>query len=137
MEGSMRSVFTLFLALSLLLLAACRQSAQQTPTPDAPTPEFEIEMAVEPSPATTGDAFLVVTLNYPNGAPIDEATIEARGDMNHAGMTPVFGETSDNTNGVYRIPFEWTMGGDWIVTITVTLPDGRRVEQRYEMTINS
>lgn len=135
----MRIVFSMFVILSLFLLAACRESAQPTPTQESltPTPEIEIEMAVEPSPAATGDAVLVVTLHSPDGTPIANANVAARGDMNHAGMVPVFGQTSENTNGVYRIPFEWTMGGDWVVTLTVTLADGLQVERSYEMAISS
>lgn len=135
----MRIVLSIFLILSLFFLAACRESAQPTPTPDGftPTPEIEIEMAVEPLPAATGDAILVVTLHSPDGTPIGDANVAARGDMNHAGMMPVFGQTRDNRNGVYRIPFEWTMGGDWVVTLTITLADGRQVERSYEMAIRS
>lgn len=127
------------LLLLVLLLTACRESAQPTPTPEGftPTPEIQIEMAVEPSPAATGDAVLVVTLHSPDGAPIADANVAARGDMNHAGMVPVFGQTSDNRDGVYRIPFEWTMGGDWVVTLTVTLADGQQVERSYDMAIRS
>lgn len=135
----MRIVFSLLLALSLLLLTACRESAQPAPTVEGSTstPDIDIEMAVEPAPPAAGDAFLVVTLHYADGVPIDQANVAARGDMNHAGMVPVFGQTRDNINGVYRIPFEWTMGGDWIVTLTVTLPDGRQVERSFEMSVRS
>lgn len=135
----MRTGLRALLLLLLILLAACRESAQPTSTPEdfTPTPVIEIEMAVEPSPAATGDAALVVTLHSPDGTSIVDANVAARGDMNHAGMIPVFGQTSDNTNGVYRIPFEWTMGGDWVVTLTVTLPDGQQVVRSYEMAIRS
>jgi hypothetical protein len=123
----------------LLLLAACRQSAQPTPTPEllTPTPEIEIEMAVEPSPPATGDAVLLVRLHHPDGTPIENARIAVRGDMNHGGMVPVLGEAAEASDGIYRVPFEWTMGGDWIVTLTVTLEDGRQVERRFDMRISS
>ncbi len=135
----MRIVLRSLLLVLVLLLAACRESAQPTPTPEnfTPSPDVEIEMAVEPSPPTAGDAVLVVTLHSPDGAPITNASIAARGDMNHAGMVPVFGETNQNSDGVYRIPFEWSMGGDWIVTLTVTLADGAQVERSFDMSITS
>jgi hypothetical protein len=45
--------------------------------------------------------------------------------MSHAGMTPVIVERANGEAGTYAVPFEWTMAGDWIVTISATLPDGR------------
>jgi hypothetical protein len=129
----------ILLLLLIIVLAGCRQSAQGTPTPSATTEsgEIDIEMAVEPAPPTVGDAVLVVTLHSVAGTPIDGAQVAVRGDMNHAGMIPVLREGHESQEGTYRIPFEWTMGGDWIVTLDITLPDGQQVTRRFEMTIES
>jgi hypothetical protein len=131
-------VLSLLVLMSALLLAGCRESAQ--PTPTAATLEQEdidIEMAVEPAPAAVGDATLVVTLHDSSGAPIDDAAIAVRGDMTHAGMVPVLGDVTSGSNGEYRIPFEWTMGGDWIITVDITLADGVQISRVYEMTVRS
>lgn len=122
-----------FLLLVLvLLLAACRQSAQPTPTPAT---AVEIDLAVEPTPITVGESTLVVTLSAADGTPIDGAQLSVRGDMNHAGMVPVLGETSASENGVYRVPFEFTMSGDWIITVTAALPAGGESAQTFDLTV--
>jgi hypothetical protein len=116
----------------VLLLVSCRQSAQPTPTP---TTAVEIDLAVEPTPISEGEAALVITLRAADGTPINEALVSVRGDMNHAGMTPVLGETSASENGVYRVPFEFTMTGDWIITVTAALPSGGETSQTFDLTV--
>ncbi len=37
--------------------------------------------------------------------------------------------------GVYRTDLEWTMAGDWIVTVTATLADGQTVEQQFDLSV--
>lgn len=128
----MRTLLILFL---LLTLVGCRESAQPTPTaaPDAP----RLTLAVDPDPPAVGDAALVIALTDPAGQPIDGAQITVRGDMNHAGMQPVFGLSAGSESGVYRVPFRWTMGGDWIVTITAVLPDGTQIVENVDLSVAS
>jgi YtkA-like protein len=121
--------FLLFLM--LLIVAGCRQ---QTPTPNA---DFNIMLAVEPDPLVVGDATLVITVTDPSGAAVNDAKIAVRGDMNHAGMTPVFAEIDGGTNGQYRVPFQWTMAGDWIVEVTVTLANGEKVVKSFDAVVNT
>ena len=130
----------LLLIVLILLLTGCRQSAQPTPTPDlgaTPEPDIRIDMAVEPSPPTVGEATLVVRLHSPTGDPIAGAQIRVRGDMNHAGMRPVLGDAVETETGVYRVPFEWTMGGEWIVTLDVTLNDGQHFLREFTMSVTT
>lgn len=126
--------FFRLMAAGLLLLAAagCRGQAV-TPTP---AENLSIEMAVEPDPARVGEAALIVTLTDTNGQPVDGAKIGARGDMSHAGMAPVLAEAEGGQDGRYRIPFEWTMSGDWFVELTITLPDGSTVTQRFDVSVS-
>ena len=77
----------------------------------------------------------MVSLRDANGNPISDADIDIRGDMNHAGMEPVEADASTDVSGDYRIPFEWTMGGDWFVVVTATLPDGTVVEEQFNYTV--
>lgn len=116
----MKRCQTLFSLLAIvLLLAACRQES----TPVATSADVEISVRVEPEPMAVGDATLIVTLKDANGSPIDGATLQVHGDMDHAGMTPIDREVSESVNGEYRVPFAWSMGGGWIVTITAQLPE--------------
>ncbi|MGB1288922.1 MAG: FixH family protein, partial [Aggregatilineales bacterium] len=80
------------------------------------------------------DATLIVTVRDGETA-INDATVAVRGDMSHAGMIPVMVEASEGTEGEYEIPFEWTMGGDWAVEITATLPDGRSTQRTFEYSL--
>jgi hypothetical protein len=61
------------------------------------------------------------------GAEIGDFTIDVRGDMSHAGMTPEIVTEAKGELGTYAVPFEWTMAGDWIITISAKLPDGRNL----------
>ena len=55
--------------------------------------------------------------------------------MSHAGMMPVFAEAQEIGNGSYRATLELSMAGDWIVLVHVTLADGRKVEQQFEIRV--
>ena len=54
-------------------------------------------------------------------------------------MAPVLtGAVADSADGVadgrYRVPFSFTMLGDWIITVTADLPDGSSVQQDFGLT---
>ncbi|NWF67974.1 MAG: FixH family protein [Chloroflexi bacterium] len=129
MDKLLRTLILLF----VLVMAACRQP-EATPTPSV---NLTLDIAYEPAPPVVGAVTLVVTVLDAAGTAVDGATVAVRGDMAHAGMTSMDGQTDESENGVYRIPFEWTMGGDWILTVTVTLPDGTSVVQAFNATIGS
>lgn len=93
-------------------------------------------IGVAPTALTTGPTTLTITLHDGGGAPIDRAALAVRGDMTHAGMVPVLAESLDDGRaGVYQVPFEWTMKGDWIVTVTITLPDGATAAEQFRFTV--
>ena len=110
-----------------LLLAGCRQSAQTA------TAEIGIELRAES--LTVGETMLHITFTDASGQPVSAQNIEVRGDMTHAGMQPVLAESSEGENGVYEIPFEWTMSGDWIVTVKATMADGAVAEERFDLSV--
>ena len=123
-----------FLWITLLLvplLMGCRQTA--TSQPEA---GLDIRIDAAPDPAEVGEATLLIAISDEDGNPVTDATIDVRGDMTHAGMVPVIREDiSGNENGVYDVPFEWTMGGDWLVDVTATLPDGSARTERFAYTV--
>lgn len=119
----------------VLCLAACRQSQQTTPQGAS---AISIELAAAPEPLTTGETTLLITLKDANSQPIRDARLEVRGDMTHAGMQPVTAiADEDPADGIYRIPFQWTMSGDWIVTVTVTLPNGDTHKKTFDFTVTN
>jgi hypothetical protein len=135
MRFRLRRSFSL-LILSFMLaccLAACRQS-QQTPTE---APGITIDLHVDPQPPVIDDSVLLITLLDAQKQPINDATIEVRGDMTHAGMQPVSATVEGGTEGQYQTPFRWTMGGDWVLTVTATLANGTVVTKTFPFTVNS
>lgn len=130
----MSKLVFLFSALLVLILVGCRESAQPTA---APAVDVEIDLTVDPAPPTVGETLLVVTVTREDGSPINDAIIAVVGDMNHAGMQPVNGATDTADEGVYRVPFEWTMGGDWIVTVTATLRNGTTITETFDLSVES
>jgi hypothetical protein len=113
--------------LVIMTIGGCRQ--QLTTNTDS---DLNITLGVEPDPLSVGAATLVISVTDPSGVPVNDAKITVRGDMNHAGMTPVFGEINSGTNGQYRVPFEWTMAGDWTVEVTVILANGAEVVKSFD-----
>ncbi len=129
----MRKLLVLFM---LLLAAGCRQAATPTPTPEAATQAAQIDLSIDPQPPAVGDATLTVTVTH-DQQPIEGAQVDARGDMNMAGMAPVLGSAKTDADGKASVPFKWSMGGDWIVTVTVTLADGSEVSQDFNVSVST
>ena len=124
--------YILLLGLLAVLLGGCRATPPETLTDD-----LDITVQLDPDPPQIGDAVLLVTISNAQGEPIDDARINVRGDMNHAGMRPVLREVENGQDGVYRIPFEWTMGGDWLLDVEVTLADGVIARRRLNYTVTT
>ena len=115
----------------LLLLTACGgRNSQQANDAD-----IRLIMAIEST--TVGPTSLIVTVTDAAGVPINDAAISVKGDMSHAGMVPVLADVTGGDDGVYEMPFEWTLGGDWVVTVEATLPDGRSTTQQFNFAIDS
>jgi len=110
------------LLLPLLLLAACRGEME---TGDS---GLALDVAISPTPPVVGPARLIISLEDSTGTPVDGAEILVEGNMSHAGMVPVVDTAQAEGPGRYAIPeFQFTMAGDWILTLRATLPDGRWV----------
>ncbi len=117
--------------LLMLILTACRG-------PRGAAPEAA-GLAIDISPNTTvvGETVLEVSISGADGEdPPLLQSVTVRGDMNHAGMVPVLGEADLAGPQPYEIPFEWTMGGDWFVTVTATLENGDTIEQVFDLSID-
>jgi len=125
------SVF-LLMVLAAWLVAGCGRI--QAGQPDT-TAEINLSLAVEPEQPAIGPAELLITVTDAAGQPINNATLDIEGNMTHAGMVPVFAQAEAGEVGRYRVPFVWTMGGDWQVTVTATLPDGRTTSAQFPVTV--
>ncbi|MEO8392494.1 MAG: FixH family protein [Chloroflexota bacterium] len=120
------------LVVVLLLAAGCRQAA---PTPNASTQAAQIALTIAPDPPTVGDATLTITVMQQN-QPLAGAAVAVRGDMTHAGMRPVIPDAaSTDAQGKLVLPFKWSMSGDWIVSVTVTLADKTQIAQDFNVIV--
>lgn len=114
-------------AMLLTLGAACRQ---QKPPPA----NIQLELSI--SDRLMGETTLLVKVTDAAGNPVENpGAISIRGDMNHAGMAPVFSTASAPVNGIFTLPFEWTMSGSWTLEASLTLNNGDVYRQsfRYEI----
>ena len=128
----MRFVILTILVLLSVFLGGCRRSLSQNEAAS----DMNMSLAVEPDAPAVGSATLRITLTDTNGEPINDAVLEIRGDMSHAGMEPLLASAEAGQASVYEVPFEWTMAGDWIVTVTATLPDGRIATREFDLTVS-
>ena len=106
--------------------AGCRKPAG---TPPAVT----IEHAIAPWPARVGNATVTLRLSGPSGAAVHGAHIALEADMSHPGMRPEFGEAREIANGPYQGRLAFTMAGDWVILMHITLPGGRKLERQMEV----
>ena len=86
-----------------------------------------------PTPPAVGPATLTVTLHNPAGQPMTGAAVRVEGHMSHPGMTPVGAAAAERAPGVYAASFAFTMRGDWVLLVSVAMPDGGRIEQRIDV----
>lgn len=122
----------LFFVFAGALLLGCRE-----PAPDGDQ-GLELEMVISPTPPGVGPARLIITLEDSAGTPLTEAVVEVEGNMSHAGMVPVRDKAVMSEPGIYLVPsFRFSMAGDWILTVEVTLPDGRKASFRRETIVAS
>jgi len=126
-------VLVLIILASALLPACARIQAGQS----SDSGNINIDFSIEPAQPAVGPAQLVVTVTDAAGQAIDDATLDIEGNMTHAGMVPILARVSGGQNGHYVVPFEWTMGGDWTVTVEVTLPDGQTVARDFPVSVQN
>ena len=124
------SKITLLLAILAIFAVACR------PGQGAGGEASGVNINAVVEETLVGETILTVNLLNANGVAINDATVSIKGDMNHAGMVPVLREATGGTGGDYMIPFEWTMAGDWIVTVTAELADGSTASRDFDFSVD-
>ncbi|MEI2691013.1 MAG: FixH family protein [Anaerolineae bacterium] len=130
--GVRRLLLTTWLIL-LIAAAGCQRASQQTAIDQAP--ELVATLAISPEPAIVGPASLELRLTDASGAALPGARVALKGDMSHAGMQPLLADAAETTGGIYQAQWTWSMAGDWLVTATAALPDGRTLVRRFDLTV--
>ena len=90
-------------------------------------------------PAAEGDHITVEIVDS-DGRPVTDAAVSLEGNMTHAGMVPVLTEgvwdgADGAEDGSYRLPFAFTMLGDWIITVKIERRDGDPLSEDIEVTV--
>ncbi len=118
------------LATLLLVAAACRQEQKLSAS------DVVLDMSV--SDLLVGETTLTLRVSDKQGKPLAEpGTLSLRGDMDHAGMIPVLAEADNAVEGVFSVPFEWTMGGSWTVEASLALSADEVARQVFRFDIAS
>ena len=123
----MRRIF--FLALSLVLLASCRPSSNEAAGGGSAAQTARTVTAEFVDAPKLGEVQVRVTV-LDGGEAVNDAQVKITGDMTHAGMAPVVAEAAPQGDGVYLSQgFEFSMAGDWILTVEAVYPDGGKVTE--------
>lgn len=126
-------LLSLVIILAFLSPTACtRQSAAGDEAE-----EISVEIGYQPDPPIVGEAIILVDISDQQGRPVDGLDVAVKGDMTHAGMTPVLGTSTYQGDGLYTLPIEWTMAGDWILQLTAEMPDGRTLRRSFNLRVDA
>jgi hypothetical protein len=100
-----------------ILLAACGSTA--APVDTTSTKQVNISVESNPNPAAMGDVELVFTITDANGDPIEGAKVDVSAD--HTDMTGMGmnGAATDQGGGKYSINANFSMMGNWKLTVYV------------------
>jgi hypothetical protein len=109
------------LALLSILLAACGSAA--SPVDTTSTKQVNISVESNPKPAVMGDVELIFTITDANGNPIEGAKVDVSAD--HTDMTGMGmnGAATDQGDGKYSINANFSMMGNWKLTVYVRKDD--------------
>ncbi|MBS1254072.1 MAG: hypothetical protein MAG451_03128 [Anaerolineales bacterium] len=114
--------------LGVLFVAGCDRRSETN------SGDVQVDVEVSPQPLEVGPAQVTVMLRDANDKPIENAAVEVEGNMSHAGMVPVIAEATGGDDGRYVTQdFEFTMAGEWFIIVRATLPDGRTMEQTFDL----
>jgi hypothetical protein len=115
-----------FAGLVALSLTGCARSGE---SPE----DLTVKHRISPMPPRVGPASISLGLTGSGGEPITGARITVDCNMSHPGMGPVIADAREIQPGQYDAPLSFSMGGDWIVLLHITLADGRKVERQFDV----
>lgn len=112
-----KAIFINVLILSSILLTACGGAA--TPAPSTSSSPVNIAVNTNPDPAVIGDLELVFSITDADGNPVEGAAVDISADhTDMTGMT-MSGAATDQGGGTYAIHANFSMSGNWKLTVYV------------------
>lgn len=112
-----RLIFISLLVALSVLLTACGGSAASA-TDDSAKP-VNIKVESNPTPAVVGDAQLVFTITDGDGNPIEGARVDVSADHTDMSGMGMSGAATDQGSGKYSINANFSMTGNWKLTVYV------------------
>lgn len=115
----MRKMFFIgMLVLASVLLSACGGTSTPAVAADS-VKQVNIKVETSPTPASMGDIELVLAITDENGSPIEGAKVDVSAD--HTDMTGMGmnGPATDQGGGRYSINANFSMTGNWKLTVYV------------------
>lgn len=122
--GVLQTLASIFFC--LLLITGCQKQA-----PAGSDQSLTIDYQIEPQPPHVGPAAITLKIFDATGKPVSGADVRLEGNMTHAGMAPSFGAAKEIAPGQYRTTLDFSMGGDWIILVQVTMPAGNKIERQF------
>jgi YtkA-like len=117
------------LLIALVWLALAQGCMQR----NEPSSNLTLAYEVSPLPARVGPTTITLKLTDASGNAVTGARITLEGNMSHPGMPPVFADAREIEPGRYESEIDLSMAGDWYVLAHVSLPDGRKLDQQFEI----
>jgi hypothetical protein len=110
-------VFISIFVLVSTLLAACGSVA--TPANATPAKPVNIKVETNPTPAMMGDIELILTITDANARHIEGATVDVSVDHTDMSGMDMSGVATDQGGGRYSIKSNFSMSGNWKLTVYV------------------
>ena len=89
---------------------------------------------IDPAPPVAGVATTVtLTVRDAQQQPLRGARLQLEGHMSHPGMTPVVTPLTEQADGTYQAPLQFTMAGDWILVVSGEAPGVGPITRQLEV----
>jgi YtkA-like len=121
LNSSALAVFLAFAALS-----GCRSR---------PGTDVKWVCRVLPEPPRVGPEDVQISLLDSRNQLIPGAQISIEANMSHPGMQPLFAHASARGDTTYRAALNFSMPGDWVLSLHATLSDGASADAQLPLTV--
>ena len=113
----MRKIIFIGVLVLSTLLAACSSAA--TPVETTSSKPVNIKVETSPTPAVMGDMEVVLTITDADGKPIEGATVDVSAKHTDMSGMDMGGTATDQGSGRYSISANFSMSGNWKLTVYV------------------
>lgn len=115
-------------------MVVCGAAASVCGSRSASIDDISVEWKMTPAqPAVDARTLTQVTLRDRMHRAVTGAKLQIEAHMAHPGMAPVIAPATEMGDGVYQAPIRLTMDGEWILLVTGSLADGRRLNQKVHV----